>query len=150
MVTVPGRDFANYWMAGQLVRVDAFIALFSQDQYYAYLQQVFGPGYRIHNWSYPPHFLLLLWPLGYVSYKIGLVLFLLLTFALFIMSLVAFRREYAVGAPLTLLVLAVVSYTFMMVDTAQRIPNVRAPADRSCVHAIETNICLRCICSFDH
>ena len=30
VASVVDRDFANYWMAGQLVRVDAFIALFSQ------------------------------------------------------------------------------------------------------------------------
>ena len=119
VASVVDRDFANYWMAGQLIRVEQFLALFTQDQYYAVLQQVFGEGYPIHNWSYPPHFLLLLWPLGYVSYKAGLVLFMLSTFALFIGSLIAFRREYAPNSPMALLVLALMSYTFMMLDTAQ-------------------------------
>jgi arabinofuranan 3-O-arabinosyltransferase len=119
VATVVDRDFANYWMAGQLIRVGQFLALFTQDHYYALLQQVFGEGYPIHNWSYPPHFLLLLWPLGYVSYKAGLVLFLLSTFVLFVGSLIAFRQEHAPNSPIVLLALAVTSYTFMMVDTAQ-------------------------------
>src|SRR5262249_39036418 len=68
------RDYANFWMAGQLVRLGDQQELFFQDVYYAHLKQVFGAGYELRAWSYPPHSLLFVWPLGFIGYKAGLAL----------------------------------------------------------------------------
>jgi hypothetical protein len=119
LLSLVNRDFANYWVAGHFVVAGESLDLFTQQTYFARLQEIFGPGYPIHNWGYPPHFLLLLWPLAYVSYKAGIVLFLLATFVLFAISAVVFRHEYAPRSNALALLLAMVSYSMMMIDTSQ-------------------------------
>lgn len=85
------KDFANYWTAGKLVLVGQFEDLFGpHPQYFRHLTDAFGPDYQWHNWSYPPHFLLLIWPLGYVGYELGLAIFILTTLALYLCAVRAF------------------------------------------------------------
>lgn len=112
-------DFANYWMAGQMTMAGMQQDLFSFPVYYGHLEATFGANYPIHNWGYPPHFLLLLWPLGLLSYKPALVVFLAATFALFVLAAFVFRRVYAPQSSVTLLVLAIFGYSLMMVFTTQ-------------------------------
>ena len=82
------KDFANYWMAGRLIDSGQAADLFGpQPAYFAHLQRVFGSGYGWHNWSYPPHVLLLLWPLGFLGYKAAAVTFLVVTGGFFVWSL---------------------------------------------------------------
>lgn len=119
LLAVVNRDFVNYWMAGKLVLAGGQLDLFSQGVYFARLQDMFGPDYPIHNWSYPPHFLLLLWPFGYLDYKVGLVVFLAVTFVLFVASVLLFRKVYASKSGLAVLILAIAAYSLMMIDTAQ-------------------------------
>lgn len=84
------KDFANYWMAGQLVMHGQTMDLFGpQPVYFARLTAAFGADYPWHNWSYPPHALLLFWPLGLFGYKAAMVIFLAATGAFFIW---AFRQ----------------------------------------------------------
>src|SRR5687768_8216272 len=110
------RDFANYWLAGNMVLSGEQQDLFTQDVYFPRMQQVFGPDYPIHNWGYPPHLLLVLWPLGLMGYKTGLVVFLAVTLALYIAAVVMFRRVYAPKADTTVLALALLGYSVLMVD----------------------------------
>lgn len=117
--TVINRDFSNYWMAGQLLRVGEQQDLFNQSVYFARAQATFGTDYEIHNWGYPPHFLLLLWPLGWVGYKAGMLLFLGITLALFTAGVAAFRRRFAPDAEQPILLLALVGYVLMQVLTTQ-------------------------------
>jgi arabinofuranan 3-O-arabinosyltransferase len=85
------KDFANYWAAGQLIRTGETPDLFGpHETYFRHLQGFFGQDYPWHNWSYPPHFLLALWPLGYMGYELGALLFLGLTFALYLWALRTF------------------------------------------------------------
>lgn len=85
------RDFANYWTAGQLIRSGAALDLFGpHENYFRHLQGFFSQDYPWHNWSYPPHFLLALWPLGYVGYEWGALFFLAGTFALYLAALRSF------------------------------------------------------------
>lgn len=85
------KDFANYWAAGQLIRSGETSDLFGpHENYFRHLQGFFGQDYPWHNWSYPPHFLLALWPLGYVSFEWGALLFLAVTFALYLWALRSF------------------------------------------------------------
>src|SRR5262245_15913578 len=89
------RDFANYWMAGHLAISGEQQELFTQSAYYERLKQAFGADYPIHNWGYPPHVLLLLWPLGLLQYKPALVSFLSLTLVMLVTAVWSFRRTYA-------------------------------------------------------
>jgi len=117
--TLVDRDFANYWVAGQLVLAGEHLDLFKHDVYFAHLQGLFGSDYQIRSWSYPPHFLLMLWPLGYTTYKTGFVAFLALTLLLFGLAVAVFKRELAPRADTRVLLLAVLGYVLMMLAAAQ-------------------------------
>jgi hypothetical protein len=87
--SIADKDFVNYWMAGKLVFDGKLLDLFGpQPIYFSHLQAAFGEGFQWHNWSYPPHFLLLIWPLGLLGYKAAMVAFLVVTGGLY---LVAYR-----------------------------------------------------------
>jgi len=113
------RDFANYWVGGQLVLDGRYMLLFDQAQYYAHLQSLFGPDYQIHNWGYPPHFLMLCAPLGLMTYGWALTVFLAVTFAMFAFAAQAFRKEYAPDASALALWVALFGYVMMMIEFAQ-------------------------------
>lgn len=79
------RDFANYWVASKLALNGQALDLFNgQDNYIAQMQKVFGDDYPWHNWSYPPHYVLLMLPLGGLPYLPSGFAFQLATFALFL------------------------------------------------------------------
>ena len=118
-VNIYDRDFANYWVAGKLVLSGEHMLLFPHDTYFAYLQSIFGPNYQIHSWSYPPHYLLLMWPLGFLGYEAALLSFLLVTFALFAASAVWFRRAFAPKTHLAQAALALVPFVVMMIAATQ-------------------------------
>lgn len=113
------RDFANYWAGGKLVLAGKQLLLFDQPAYYAWLKTIFGEQYRIHAWSYPPHFLPLVAPLGFLEYRPALVVFLAVTFALFAGAAAVFVRRYASGTSRPLLLLALAGYAFLQVETTQ-------------------------------
>lgn len=84
-VGLANKDFANYWVAAQLVLSGETADLFGPHAgYFAHLTAIFGPDYPWHNWSYPPHYLLLIWPLGFFGYKTALIVFLLSTLGIFL------------------------------------------------------------------
>lgn len=117
--TLVDRDFANYWVAGQLVLTGEYLDLFSQDLYFPRLQALFGADYQIRNWGYPPHYLLFVWPLGLAGYKTGFVVFIAGTFVLFAVAALVFRRELAPQADLRVLLLAVFGYVLLNFVAAQ-------------------------------
>ena len=75
--------------------------------------------YQIRSWSYPPHYLLFVWPLGFVDYKAGFVVFLSSTLLLFALAVAVFRRQFAPQSDLSILFLALVGYVLMMFVAAQ-------------------------------
>jgi len=89
------RDFVNYWMGATLAHHDRHMDLFVHETYFAHLQAFIGPHAEIRSWSYPPHFLLLVLPLAYLSYGTALVAFLAATLALFVWSAAIFRKVWA-------------------------------------------------------
>lgn len=113
------RDFANYWVAGRLVLSGEHLDLFAFSTYFPHLQALFGSNIQIRAWSYPPHFLLFVWPLGLVGYKTGIVAFLGGTLLLFAWAVATFRREFAPLAGLRVLLLALFGYVLMMLVAAQ-------------------------------
>jgi hypothetical protein len=117
--TLVDRDFANYWVAGRLALSGEHLDLFTHDLYFPRLQQLFGEDYQIRSWSYPPHYLLFLWPLGLVDYKTGFIGFLGGTLLLFAFAVFVFKRELAPRADTRVLLLALLGYVLMMLVAAQ-------------------------------
>jgi len=62
-----GRDFVNTWMGARAALSGQVQQLFDFPTYLRALVQTLGP-LPPHNWSYPPHLLLFIWPLGYMPY----------------------------------------------------------------------------------
>jgi arabinofuranan 3-O-arabinosyltransferase len=109
------KDFANYWTAGKLILAGDVMDLFGPHAgYFRHLTAAFGSEYQWHNWSYPPHYLLFIWPLGYLGYETGLVVFVLATLALFLVAV----RAYA-GTTFPLILLAVGPFIVLNAWTAQ-------------------------------
>lgn len=81
------KDFANYWIASQLVLSGAAADLFSdQPTYFAHMQAAFGPDYPWHAWSYPPHYLLFVWPLALTGYTASLAAFIAITLTFYLLA----------------------------------------------------------------
>lgn len=72
-----GRDFVNTWVGGELALTRNPQTHFSVDAYNALLAEKFGGRYPLHIWSYPPHLLLLTWPLALMPYMMAYVLYCL-------------------------------------------------------------------------
>ena len=50
----PYWDFANLWLAGDLVNSDRVNTLFDVEEYRETLRMMFGPNIEDSEWSYPP------------------------------------------------------------------------------------------------
>jgi hypothetical protein len=72
-----GRDFANTWTAARLALAGATDVLFRIDDYQAFQRELFGDRFAPHVWSYPPHLLPLIAPLGWIGYFPALALWTL-------------------------------------------------------------------------
>lgn len=85
------KDFANYWTASRLLLDGQVLDLFADHaRYFRHLTAQFGPDYQWRNWSYPPHYLLAIWPLGLVGYFPALIGFLSVTLVAYALALRAF------------------------------------------------------------
>lgn len=69
-----GRDFVNYWSAGQMVREHQVAPIFDRDAFLAAERRLFDPRLPFHFWSYPPVALFLVAPLGWLPYIPGLII----------------------------------------------------------------------------
>lgn len=97
------KDFANYWIAARLVLSGGVEDLFGDHSvYFAHMLAAFGPDYPWHNWSYPPHYLLFVWPLGLFGYVPAMVLFLGLTLALYLAAARSLRLRADIGTAVML------------------------------------------------
>lgn len=93
--TPPGwlanTDFANYWIAARLILDGQVTDVFGPHAaYFSHMQAAFGEDYPWHVWSYPPHYLLLIWPVGLLSYPAAMAAFLSLTAGLYLLAVKAF------------------------------------------------------------
>ena len=105
------KDFANYWTAGKLILAGETGDLFGpQPQYFRHLTAAFGEGYPWHNWSYPPHYLLALWPLGFFGYELAMLLWLVATGSLFLWALRRFAGSGDAGIMLTLAAMPILAH----------------------------------------
>jgi len=78
-----GRDFINLWTAGRLALEGRAATVFDVHGFHAEQESILGREFPLHLWSYPPHFLLLVAPLGLVGYLGGMALWSALTLALY-------------------------------------------------------------------
>lgn len=104
-----GRDFINLWTAGRLVRDGRTDEIFNVERFHAVQEKVLGRSFPLHLWSYPPHFLFVVAPLGVLGYLGALVLWSGLTVALYAWAAGGPRRWSLVvlaAAPATLVNLA--------------------------------------------
>lgn len=76
------RDFVNFWIAARLIVTGESQNLYQFENYFPYVKEALGSDTSIRNWSYPPHTLLFLWPLGYLSYKSAVLVFFMIGIAL--------------------------------------------------------------------
>lgn len=83
--TAIGRDFLNAWMGGWAALGDGPAAWFDHRVYNDFLLKYIGVA-DMHRyvWSYPPHVLLFLWPLGLLPYFPAFVLWTVGGFAVFL------------------------------------------------------------------
>ncbi|GAB4369369.1 MAG: hypothetical protein Kow00114_29130 [Kiloniellaceae bacterium] len=88
-----GRDFINYWTAGVAVFEGLVLAIFDAELFHAYQERLLGHPFVSHNWSYPPHKLLLTWPLGLLPYLWALALWSLVTLGLYLWAAAAGQRD---------------------------------------------------------
>jgi arabinofuranan 3-O-arabinosyltransferase len=113
------RDFVNYWTASRLVLGGQVLDLFSDHAtYFRHLTDQFGPDYHWRNWSYPPHYLLAIWPLSLVGYVPAFLAFVAITLAAYFLALRHFLGGLHAG-----LVAAVVLVLPSIVDTIQHAQN---------------------------
>jgi hypothetical protein len=89
-----GGDFVNMWTAARLVIEHNLAPLFDFDAYEIVQKKLFGDKVAFHNWSYPPHILPFIVPLGLMPYYVALALWTALTFAMYAFA-VAWKRPGA-------------------------------------------------------
>lgn len=81
---VIGRDFLNTWMGGRSFFSGGPAPWFDYHIYNQTLRQMFGPSYPEVYWSYPPHMVLFIWPLGLMPYVAAYIVWCLAGIALYL------------------------------------------------------------------
>jgi alpha-1,2-mannosyltransferase len=81
--TAIGRDFLNTWMGGRAALSEGPAAWFEAGAYNEALRSVVAIK-ETYYWSYPPHVLLFIWPLGLMPYLAAFALWTLAGFVLFL------------------------------------------------------------------
>ena len=81
---VIGRDFLNTWMGGRSFFSGGPAPWFDYQVYNQTLRQMFGPSYPEVYWSYPPHMVLFIWPLGLMPYVLAYITWCLAGIALYL------------------------------------------------------------------
>lgn len=79
-----GRDFVNIWTASVLSLDGQALEIFDVGTFHAHQERLLGRTFPIHNWSYPPHTLLYVLPLGLVPYLWSYALWSVATLALYL------------------------------------------------------------------
>lgn len=83
---VLGRDFLNTWMGGRSAFFGGPAPWFDPAVYNAALREILGAPYQAHYWSYPPHLLLFIWPLGLLPYLPAYIAWCVVGIALYLVA----------------------------------------------------------------
>ena len=81
-----GRDFVNTWMGARSALAGGPASWFDFDTYNAVLAAQFYPEFPHHNWSYPPHLLLMTWPLAFLPYLPGYLVWCAIGMAVYLLA----------------------------------------------------------------
>jgi hypothetical protein len=81
---IVGWDFVNSWMGGRAALHGNLQDYFEVHRYNAQIHHLFAANVPFHNWSYPPHILLLLWPFGLFPYLVSFALWLAAGFGVYL------------------------------------------------------------------
>jgi len=81
---IVGRDFVNMWTGARATLAGNVERLFDHRQFLEEIRRAF-PGASWRNWSYPPHVLLFVWPLGLLPYMAAWALWSLAGLALYLL-----------------------------------------------------------------
>ena len=81
-----GRDFVNTWMGARSALAGGPAPWFDFDTYNAVLAAQFYPEFPHHNWSYPPHLLLITWPLAFLPYLPGYLVWCVIGMAVYLLA----------------------------------------------------------------
>jgi hypothetical protein len=87
---VVGRDFANFWFAGQLAAQGRLAELYDLFAYHAALKAALAPTEPFMNFSYLPNVLPLLLPLSLLPYAVALTLWCTLGLVAFVLAVTGF------------------------------------------------------------
>lgn len=79
-----GLDFVNTWLGARLTLAGDVTPLFDFEAYNVLLRDLFGQDFPGHMWSYPPHLLPLVAPLGALPYALAYAVWCFLTWLLFL------------------------------------------------------------------
>jgi hypothetical protein len=107
-----GRDFINLWTAARLVVEGEPATVFDVERFHQVQQSILGQEFPLHLWSYPPHLLFAVAPLGLLPYWLALALWSVATTALY---------AWAAGWPRpgTMLLLALAPATLVNIACGQ-------------------------------
>jgi len=83
---VLGRDFLNTWMGGRSAFSGGPAPWFDLHVYNQALRDMLGTQYQEHYWSYPPHILLFIWPLGLMPYLPAYIAWCVIGIALYLFA----------------------------------------------------------------
>ncbi len=83
---VLGRDFLNTWMGARSAFFGGPAPWFDVEVYNRALRAVLGAPYPPHYWSYPPHLMLLIWPLGLLPYLPAYIAWCVVGIALYLFA----------------------------------------------------------------
>ncbi len=95
-------DFAPFWVASKTVLDGHASWLYDIDLFIAQQRQLLGPQAGGHGYLYPPQSILLIWPLGLLSYGWSLAAWLLIGFVLYLCATFAGAWRWFKVAALTL------------------------------------------------
>jgi alpha-1,2-mannosyltransferase len=83
---VLGRDFLNTWMGGRSAFFGGPAPWFDVRIYNEALREMLGTQYQEHYWSYPPHLILFIWPLGLMPYMPAYIVWCAIGIALYLLA----------------------------------------------------------------
>ena len=81
-----GRDFLNTWMGGRSMFSGGPAPWFDVRTYASALRDMLGPTYPETYWSYPPHIVLFVWPLGLMPYLLAYIAWCVIGIALYLFA----------------------------------------------------------------
>lgn len=88
------KDYANYWLGARFAVNGTTLNLYDFNTYFLHMQELFGNDIEVRAWSYPPHTLLFLWPLGFLSYKVSIITFFSVGLLMYIFAAKRFLEKY--------------------------------------------------------